>query len=296
MVQEIQMKSSDIQQLSDTLTTMRYQEEKTFNNVDYFQRLKQNGINKSSENIVDEVCREKMAIWFFQVIEFCNFSRIIPQISMSYLDRFLGIEESSYILNDKRDYQLTAMCCLLLAVKTHQPRRLEVEFLSKLSQGIYSVLEFKRKEREILSALKWRMCTPTISCFASYYIELLPKKLPLGVKEHIKYLSSLQIENSIKDYHFSSFKPSLIALSSILNAIDALKISNTFASQSFHRDIILIAGIPTDINIHHIQEKMKNRIQHWFPFEEKNVCHQYDMKKHFANIKISSNCIRSQQA
>ena len=296
MVQEIQIKSSDMQQLSDTLTAMRYQEDKTSNNIDYFQTLKQNGINKSSEKMVDEVCREKMAIWFFQVIEFFSFSRIIPQISMSYLDRFLGIEECSCTLNDRRDYQLTAICCLLLAVKIHQPQRLELELLSHLSQGTYSILEFKKKERDILSALNWRMCIPTASCFASYYIELLPKNLPLGVKEHIVYLSSLQIEYFIKDYYFSVFKPSLIALSSILNAIDALKMSNTLVSQSFHRDLILIAGIPAGINIYDIQEKMRSHIQHWFPSTKKNINDKYDIMKHFSGIEITSNCIRSQQA
>lgn len=36
MVNEIEQNLTDIQQISDTLISMRHQEEKTYNNVDYF--------------------------------------------------------------------------------------------------------------------------------------------------------------------------------------------------------------------------------------------------------------------
>ena len=206
-----------------------------------------------------------MATWFFEVIEYCNFNRIIAQISISYLDRFLGTEEGFYALCDKRDYQLTAMCCLLLAVKIHQPVKLEMKLLSKISHGVYSALEFKSKEKEILELLKWRLCTPTATCFASCYFDLLPKKLPSAMKENIQFLSNWQIENCVKDYFFASKKPSLIALSSILNAIDLLKCTNTFHNQSFHRDLILCGGIPSDVNVIEIQEKISNRIEDLVP-------------------------------
>jgi len=290
----------DLEQLSDIFKVMRYQEETIYKKRDHLSNLNPYD-NKSEGNMVNEVCREKMATWFFQVIECCNFSRITGNIAMSYLDRFLGTNQGGSTLYDRKEYKLAAMCCLELAVKIHEPQKIELKSLSELSQGEYSALELKRKEREILSALNWRMCSPTASCFVSYYLDLLPQTLPFAIKEQIRYLSNFQIESSIKYYCFLSVRPSEVALSSVLNAMALMQCSNISLSQSFHRNIILIAGKdPTNIMIHEIREKLRKPMEYSFSsldkvLDQKNCAiSRINYESH--TIKISPNCIRNQQA
>jgi len=213
---------------------------------------------------IDEDCRSKMATWCFQVVEFCNFSRETARLAMSYLDQFLGTKEGGLVLYDRKDFQLAAMVSLELAVKIHEPKELDMSLLSELSKGSYSILELTKMEKKILSALNYRMCPPTASSFANYLLELLPQNVPLYAKNKIKDFSLLQIELSVKDYFFVTHKSSIIALASILNATEFLQCFrlSTMARRSFHRDIILMAGIdPTDFVTNEVGEKLKELVQ-----------------------------------
>lgn len=298
--------SQELQRLSHAYQAMRHQEEeiKDNGNRDYLREINcDDGKNIPHDNLlVDEKCREKMSLWFFQVIEFCNFRRIIANISMSYLDRYLGTKHGRTTLYDRREYQLAAMCCLELAVKIHESQKLELSLLSELSQGTYSISELAKKEREILFALNWRMCLPTSSCFTNFYLNLLPHNIPHSIKDQIIYLTNLQIDSSVEEYCFLSFRPSEIALASVLNAMAVLNISSINKS-SFQRDIIQITGIgvASDIIINKIREKLRKPLMECsFLLMDKmsyNDSHRRKLEcESHSNVKISPNCISSKQA
>jgi hypothetical protein len=251
--------------LSDRFCVMRKQEDSIYMKSDYLSQLNSIYLLNPLDNIpIDKECRYKMAMWFFQVVEYCDFNKEIASISMSYLDRFLSTKEGTLVLYDRRDFQLAAMVCLELAVKMNEPKELDMNVLSELSKGSYSLIELTKMEKNILSALNWRMCPLTASSFVSYLLELLPHNVPFSVKEKIEHFTWLQIELSIKDYCFVVYKPSIIALASIFNAIDLLNYFRLSPKvrQSFHGNIILLVGIdPTDFLSQEVGKKLKELVK-----------------------------------
>jgi len=295
---EIQFQE-DFLHISDVLSAMRYREEETYKVRDYLSNIVNND-EVPEENLVNEACREKIADWFYQVIDYFDFNKIIANIAMSYLDKFLGTKEGGFTLCDRREYQLAAMCCLELAVKTHEPEQLGLESIVELCQGAYTESELKNKEKQILSALRWRMCPPTASCFAGYYLELLPHDLPSAVKEQISYLTMFQIENSIKNYSFLCFRPSEVAFASVLNAMETLQYVSYSLRYVFHANINIVARInPADFKINEIREKIRSPIQFSCLPSDKRPEYKNnvnDRMEYESNINVSPNCVRSMQA
>ena len=157
MVAETQFQA-EIQHITDIIAVMRHKEE-IYISRDYLSDLID--CKTCKDNKVNESFREKMGLWFYQVIEFCNFNLTTANIAMAYVDKYVGTKEGALSLLDRREYQLSAICCFELAVKTYEPQLLDLKILSELSHGEYSQTELQKKEREILTALRWRMCPPT---------------------------------------------------------------------------------------------------------------------------------------
>merc|ERR1719343_79022 len=288
---------AELENINDIIAVMRCKEE-TYKSKDYLSDL--TDYKTSIENIVNEACREKMALWFYQVIEFCNFNRTTANIAMAYLDKYVGTKEGSLSLLDRREYQLSAMCCFELAVKTYEPHLLDLKILSELSHGAYSQSELQKREHEILTALRWRMCPPTASCFASYYLDLLPQNIPSALTEQIKYVSMFQIENSIKDYSFLSYRPSEVAFSSVLNAISIVQNSSQSLTQSFRENMNCIDGLDSkNSKIFEIRRMLRSPVKYSPCSSDDKVIHCKESTirmGHESHANVSPNCVRSKQA
>lgn len=260
MIDEIR-KVVDLQQLTDNFSVMRKQESTTYKKNEYISHIK-----KGTKEIVDTKCRFQMALWYFQIMDFFKFRRETIDIAMSNIDRYVSTTEGNYVLYDRNEYQLAAICSLILATKLEEPIALNFNLFSKLSQGFYVKKQIIDMEKKIISALEWRVCPPTTCSFLNHFLELFTlNNMPTSVKESILTLSQLQIDYAIKDYSFISYKPSSIALASIMNTVDVLRRSNSIsdvAIQSFRRDIFNIAGIDSvDIfGICEVKEKLKKVI------------------------------------
>lgn len=106
----------------------------------------------------------------------------------------------------------------------------------------------------------------------------------------------------LKNIVFLSFRPSEIALASVLNAMAVLNISSINRS-SFQRDIIQITGIgvASNIIINKIREKLRKPLMKCsFLLMDKmsyNDSHRRKLEcESHSNVKISPNCISSKQA
>ena len=168
-------------------------------------------------------CHEKIVIWIYKVIEVCDLSRENVSVTMSYLDRFLSTKEAENYLYDRRNLQLAGMCCLMLAIKVNESIDVDMSYIDELSKGSYSITELRETEHLILLVLQWRMCPPTASIFTDHILQLFRHDFPPSILHIIKHFSQIQIEISIKKSSFSSIKPSIIAMSSVLNAVDSLQ-------------------------------------------------------------------------
>eukprot|EP00549_Striatella_unipunctata_P005842 CAMPEP_0118690654 /NCGR_PEP_ID=MMETSP0800-20121206/10238_1 /TAXON_ID=210618 ORGANISM="Striatella unipunctata, Strain CCMP2910" /NCGR_SAMPLE_ID=MMETSP0800 /ASSEMBLY_ACC=CAM_ASM_000638 /LENGTH=275 /DNA_ID=CAMNT_0006588333 /DNA_START=53 /DNA_END=877 /DNA_ORIENTATION=+ len=210
---------------------MRKQEEQAYKYVDYIQAGLDKGIS------VDATCRDKLASWCYQVIDYCKFNRDTMSISMSYLDRFLGTKSGTICLSDPREYQLAAITTLYMAIKVQEPVEVDTSLLSDLSRGSYGAIEFANMESRILSALQWYLNGPTPVTFVKYFLSLLPKIVHSKVRSSLLDYARFQTELAVSDYFLSvRCKPSVLALAAIRNSLDCFDYS--CLSKGVRRDFI----------------------------------------------------------
>lgn len=240
--------------------------DKDNNHVDeeaHYQYRRRPCVNNSNKNndymFIDDIgngCRTKMCQWFYGVADACGLSREIVAITMSYVDRLAMVSSTSSsssfcssncnnsnsnknernvnILESTRKYQLANMTCLYTAMKLHENVVMDISSLVELGKGIYSANDFQDMEREILSALKWKMNEPTPLAFVRCYLQLYKQILLLqsdGVNDdknndasssiikkimsHAKY----QTEIAVAEISLFGYRPSEVALATITNSI-----------------------------------------------------------------------------
>ena len=101
--------------------------------------------SSSSTGVINDVWREKICEWCYQVVDHFEFNREIVSIAMSYLDRYLMTRQVT-----KKIFQLAAMTCLYLAIKLYESRRLRISSLIELSRGYFSPEHINAMEESIL--------------------------------------------------------------------------------------------------------------------------------------------------
>lgn len=173
--------------------------------------------SSSSHSSVNEIWREKICEWSYQVVDHYDFNREVVTISLSYLDRFLATRRVN-----KKFFQLAAMTTLYLAIKIHEPGKLRMSSLIELSRGYFTVEHVSAMEDLILNSLSWRVHPPTPLTQVRYLLQLLPPRLVTpSITHSVIELSRFLTELSVCDYYFVTHRSSSIALASILIAMDA---------------------------------------------------------------------------
>lgn len=211
----------DIAEVCDRLKVMKQQEESsTYKVFDYL--AKHSELLKRVNKPIDEDCRVKMCEWCYQVVDFCKFRRETVSIGMSYLDRYLCSREGRSALANRKEYQLTAMTALYIAIKIHEPLEMETALLADLSRGCYEEMEFVHKEEELLQGIKWRVGGPTCLGFLQHYLALLPDVVHPAVAEALMEYARYQTELAISEHSLVDVAPSEIALAALLNAMEGM--------------------------------------------------------------------------
>ena len=226
--------------LLDRIAVMRQQEGTVpYKVCDYFASSDANASSSSSPPAAtpDATCRSKMVEWCTQVIDYCEFSRETVAVAMSYVDRYLSaIADGRHIftaeqrapLHDRKEYQLLCMSTLYTAVKIREPLEMDAELVAELSRGTYAAADISWMEQQLLQILGWRLAGPTGLDFCQHLIELALKhgngngKNTDRIAETMVDLCRCQTELATADYRFVTLKPSMVAVSAILNAIEAL--------------------------------------------------------------------------
>jgi len=213
--------------LRERFKAMRNQEDTAYACSDYLETIIGRATSveahtesgSSSQNSgVNEVWREKICEWSYQVVDHFDFNREVVAISLSYLDRFLSTRSCN-----KKVFQLAAMTTLYLAIKLNEPRTLKMSSLVELSRGYFTADHIAAMEEAILRALEWRMHPPTSLAFIRHFLTLLPSNaVHNGTWHDIMEMSRFLTELSVCDYYFVNHKPSVIAISAILNSIDGI--------------------------------------------------------------------------
>lgn len=197
--------------------------------------------NISSKETITDTGRCKMCEWCYSIVDHYDVDREVVSIAMSFLDRHSGIlskvSGGSSISN--RDFQLSAVTSLFLAVKLHgdvsvgsddRRVRFPIGMVSDLTNGTFSVGDIEASERSMLLALEWYTHPPTTIKFVRTMVELFPTSTSLGrhlvnpyalleLFEIARYLTEL---SACAGFLSINFEPSVIAFASILCAMDEL--------------------------------------------------------------------------
>lgn len=221
--------------LPDRFAVMRRQESTIYRNEDYLSQERQmhqeqhesrgrksstasSDDSASSNSSVNEVWREKICEWSYQVVDHFDFNREIVSISLSYLDRFLSTRPVN-----KKIFQLAAMTTLYLAIKLNEQGTLKMSSLIELSRGYFMVEHIAAMEEAILRALSWYVHPPTSLAFVRHLLMLIPSgSCSREVKHELLELARFLTELAVCDYFFVTRKPSSIALAAVLNAMEGM--------------------------------------------------------------------------
>jgi len=192
----------------------------------------------STSQSINEVWREKICEWIFQVVDYLNFNREVAFVSLNYLDRYLSICSVN-----GENLQLAALTSFFLAVKLYNPTTLAISSLIQLSRGHFNDKHIVFMENSILWSLTWNVHPPTPLCFVRHFISLLEESsCPSDVTLEIEELARFLTEISVCDYYFTTRKASLIGLGALLTAFDSID-ESTLPLRVRHSFLIRVRSI-----------------------------------------------------
>lgn len=221
-----------LKDIPDVFRVMRHQEDTTYTCHDYlsedFQQRQTkefpnnpnlffpSGMSTSSASSctgINELWREKICEWCYQVVDHFDYNRQIVAIALNYLDRYLALRPVN-----RKIFQLAAMTCLFIAIKMNETRVLSLSAFLSLSRGYFQAEHVLAMEHAILRALSWRVNPPTPLIQAKHLMFVLPKYIER--KAEILEVTRFLTEISVCDYFFVPHKPSTVALSALFCAFE----------------------------------------------------------------------------
>ena len=187
------------------------------------------------QQVTDVACREKMAMWTFQVVDYCNLNRHTAELAMRMMDRFLSQNNDTAsprnastsiaqeCLVDRKKYQLAAMTCLYTSIKINEAEFLDPDIIASLSRGMATPAQVVQMEGHILRALDWHIGGPTGTDVVDHLVQLLPKSVPQHVKRVIIESSRYAIHQSLLDYELSTtLPPTALGYAALVHSLDGL--------------------------------------------------------------------------
>jgi Cyclin len=155
---------SYLEELPDIFRVIRLQEDAVYRCSDYLsdefqqkqrEELSQNpnlffpsGMSASTSSScsgINEVWREKICEWCYQVVDHFDYNRQVVAIALNYLDRYLALRPVN-----RKIFQLAAMTSLFLAIKLNETRMLSLSAFLSLSRGYFQAEHVQKMEQAIL--------------------------------------------------------------------------------------------------------------------------------------------------
>jgi len=209
----------------------------------------------STNSTINELWREKICEWCYQVVDHFDFNREVVSVAMNYLDRYLATRTVN-----RRIFQLAAMTALYLAIKLFEPGKLKMSSLIDLSRGYFLAEHIVTMEDSMLQSLKWYVHPPTSFAFCRDFMRLVSGDIAPRARHDVNELARFMTELSVCDYWFITKKPSSIALAALINAIELQgprKVDPRYKVEFLHRVVELGMDIASDDEIIECYERLR---------------------------------------
>ena len=217
--------------------------------------------------------RVEICSWMYRFADSCNLCRDLVSRAMSYFDRFLMSMIKSNEYNDSIHririteslfLQLSALVALNLAFKIHSTHEWNLKHMIKLSHGTFELTELIDMERKMLNALAWRLNPPTSAEFVTHFASLLLNMTSnyelANYFDDIVEMAIFLSELALWDSYFLDHKVSLLALASLLNAIELFcstqKVISISSLTSFRLILESSGLIPRGETLCHIRSRV----------------------------------------
>ncbi|KAL7540820.1 hypothetical protein ACHAWF_006790 [Thalassiosira exigua] len=211
------------------------------------------GSNSTGSSQINELWREKISEWCYQVVDHFDFNREVVSVALSYLDRYLAGRTVN-----RRIFQLAAMTALYLAIKLFEPGRLRMSSLIDLSRGYFLAEHLVTMEDSMLQSLGWHVHPPTSFAFCRDFVRLLPPEVPPRARHDVTELARFLTELSVCEYWFVTKRPSSVALASIINAVEIQGHSPHVRAQFLkHASALLGAEVAGDPEVRQCYDHLK---------------------------------------
>jgi len=209
--------------LADHLQFMQEQEETTYQTPP--------SANYLAYATVTHTDRRTMLDWSYEIVRACAISREIACIGIQYFDRFLctSSQRAKAALASRQEFQLAFITCLIIALKCRSGMQVDAAFVSgTICKKLYDEEEIVGMERDVLSALQWRLNGPSPHEFIAGMVALLPPKVSHTngggsntntIAERLTDLAHAQAERVMLDYSTAlQQSPSSIAYAALMAA------------------------------------------------------------------------------
>jgi len=142
-----------------------------------------------------------------------------------------------------------------------------IGILSNLSGGKFQFTDLVQMEKEVLSALNWRMHPPTSNCVLHYLLLLPQDQLTPDIRLTLTRLSFFFTPISVCDYFFTTVPPFLIAASSLLNSFEIISHHDLPSStrETFFDIISAYLDLSQHNSINQNLSQVRNRL--WIAYE-----------------------------
>ena len=137
------------------------------------------------------------------------------------LTRYLssGRGNSQEVLKSKCKFQLAAITAFYTVAKIYKPIVLGMDTLVEICHGSYNKSDIVEMEKDILSALDWRVSGHTPMDFARYLLELLPEQVPSYDSDSLLEICQKHVDFAVTDIYFSCCTPSVVGISCLASSL-----------------------------------------------------------------------------
>eukprot|EP00986_Skeletonema_menzelii_P000788 scaffold227_cov71-Skeletonema_menzelii.AAC.8 len=203
-----------------------------------------------SGNAVNDIDRQKMCEWYYEMADFLKIDRSTASRSMMLLDRFMAASTHSPVAalaRQNRDhYQLFALTSLFITIKLFERLNIQAEHVSYLSRGRYEPQEIINMEIVMLAALEWKVSEASKVDYVEIIMEYIIPHMENcsyvmssgNLLEKIKELALLQIQLSDFEATFASRRQSIVAFAAVCNAFETKKAGMSQSNKEAFYDCI----------------------------------------------------------
>lgn len=172
-----------------------------------------------SPNFANELWRERMCLWMFQIADFYDLDRDLVAFAMSYLDRYLAKNK----VGDTETFLLVAVASIYIALKLHGRKNIPMRCISTMSRGIVKEDNLALLELSMLHSLEWKLY-PVTPCSFIMQLHPLVSSVLNGeaetlIADDVINFARFVTELSLCKYEFIRFQPSLIGFAAILRGM-----------------------------------------------------------------------------